>query len=353
MRTAGLGYAETPETFDLSLLALGHRFIGRSGAGLPFLFSSLLVDGKAYTRREDTGRAQSFEPATDGGGYLIVDGGQKFRSLGLSDAKRHVLVDFTSVPGATLIATLDQLRAKGAHRYTWQINVGDAADEDGLAIQRLPRSVGVGARVSAADGASLTALVVQPAGVAAIADDPVQMIVSAQDLDLLTVMILSRGEAPKFRVREDGGRRLVIDRVGVRYDPNRNRIVVEKVGEAPKVGDREGVHVEEDRRIEESWKVGEAGDAKRRLRDWPCFLSLLGAAPPPTASANAPAPQVGKKRPPVPVPVPCPARRLSHRCHLTPCLSTTIALRSSATRFKSVRYARMDRCRRRAGATPV
>src|SRR6185369_3028415 len=99
----------------------------RSDAGDHQHGSGLLVDGKSYAGRWDTGARRSFE-ATATGGYVVVDGGTKYRAMGLSSAERHVLADFAGP--VAVISTLDRLRASREHIYTFRLE-SPAADRGG------------------------------------------------------------------------------------------------------------------------------------------------------------------------------------------------------------------------------
>jgi hypothetical protein len=226
-RSRHLGQTDTADAFGITLLAGGHRLISGSGPALPHMFSSLLVDGRPYANRGDTGSTERFEAATDGGGYVVIDGGQKYQRLGLTSAKRHVLVDFSTLPGAAILATLDRLRASTDHRYSWQINIGSFLDEAGLISER--RAGGKSFVVRAPDETTLLGMVAASADVGIIADDPVQVVASGTDMDIMVVMVLGHSEAPVARIDGVGlDARVSIDNTVVRYDKQRGRLVVDK-----------------------------------------------------------------------------------------------------------------------------
>lgn len=119
------------ETFNICLVSLDQLFIGNSAKTYNDAYtSSLLVDDTGWEDAEDAGNFEAFN-ATANGGYVIIDGGNKYSKLGVSDAKRHCKVTFTD-DSAALISTLDQLQSNTSHSYTWQINVGHEEGTAGI-----------------------------------------------------------------------------------------------------------------------------------------------------------------------------------------------------------------------------
>jgi hypothetical protein len=114
------------EAFNLGLLAYYTRFMGGPGKqGKNFAgFSSLLVDGKAQINKNTIGKIEFFQENSNGG-YVIVDGGEKYNSLGISEIKRHLSVNFNDNYNQAIITTLDHIEDEEQHSYTWQLNLGD------------------------------------------------------------------------------------------------------------------------------------------------------------------------------------------------------------------------------------
>jgi hypothetical protein len=228
-RSAKLGSQDTANGFGLNVMAFGHRFVGGPGpADAAHLFSSLTVDGRAFGSKEDTASIDLFEAKEDGSGYAILDGGLKYRELGVSSAKRHVLVDYSALPGKAIIATLDRMRATQQHRYSWQLNVGGGRrGDDGLLIKDALKGAVPGFSIDATDGAYLQGVVATSPSAAVVADDPVQAISTAADLDMLVVMVVGKGPRVEMRVSGIGLDSSV--RVGdatVRYDTHVGRLAV-------------------------------------------------------------------------------------------------------------------------------
>jgi PKD repeat protein len=91
---------------------------GPATSGLDATFSQILVNGVART---DTGQGAAIEHrVAPAGGYAMVSGGSKFANLGVSEAIRHVLADF-SAEGHAIISTFDRLRSNEAQTYGWNL----------------------------------------------------------------------------------------------------------------------------------------------------------------------------------------------------------------------------------------
>jgi hypothetical protein len=228
MPTQRLGRHDVANAFGLSLVAFGHRFIGGSGTwNVPHVFSSLLVDGRAYGHHEDNGSIDRFEPAADGGGYVVLDGGRKYERLGMRSAKRHVLVDFSAVPGSALIVTLDSLTATENHDFTWQLNLGEQRTDDRLVAAPMVQSGAAGFRVQSENKAQLSGVAAGPGDVRIVADDPIQIVTSGRSVDLIVAMVVGRGQAPTYQVTGEGlDAEIRVGTSRIRFDRERRRLVV-------------------------------------------------------------------------------------------------------------------------------
>ncbi|MCC5838797.1 MAG: PKD domain-containing protein [Opitutales bacterium] len=91
---------------------------GPATSGLDTAFSQILVNGLARAE-SGTGSAVEHRVAPQGG-YAIVNGGSKFSNLGVAEAVRHVMADF-SPEGFSIISTFDRLRANEVHTYAWNL----------------------------------------------------------------------------------------------------------------------------------------------------------------------------------------------------------------------------------------
>jgi hypothetical protein len=129
---AGIGW-DSVGTQGLNLLAFNTRFFGQpEKGGSVAAYSTLLVDGKNTAGKASSlGKADTHEPAKDGG-YTIVDGGGVYTGLGCGSAKRHLLVKFASDKSEAVLSTLDRIQSATPHTYTWQGNLGDQDNNDGI-----------------------------------------------------------------------------------------------------------------------------------------------------------------------------------------------------------------------------
>ena len=120
------------EALQLTLNGLGTGWI--SGPGKErndSLFSTLLVDGRNHLPRRGTSHTGGPGRAvfgSDGGGYAGVSGGQKYDSLGVMSAKRHLEVRFAAEVPA-LLSVRDQVKSVAAHAYTVNLNLGKTGPE--------------------------------------------------------------------------------------------------------------------------------------------------------------------------------------------------------------------------------
>lgn len=121
------------ETFNTNLIAYNTRFWGGAGkTNDKNNYSSLLIDGKASQNSKDSGAVEVYEQLANGG-YVILDGAQKYSNLGLSSAKRHCRVEMFD-DNTAFISTIDFLTSITAHTYRYQLNVGNEKDNDGVII---------------------------------------------------------------------------------------------------------------------------------------------------------------------------------------------------------------------------
>ena len=225
--------SSSAETFQLDLTAYGTRFFGGPGGGEAAQtdFSTILVDGKNHTGRGGAGRLALFEPSPEGG-YVLIDGARKYTSLGLTEAKRHVLVRMSETE--TLLATFDRLRAPAQHTYTWNVNVGDHLGDDGVTGFR---SVWAGRPMfvlRGRDKAYVKGWVLHPAGQAIIkVGDPTQISVTGEDQDIWVVLLAGKGTPPVGEISgKDLASEITVGGATIRFDTRKNRMIVVGGGRA-------------------------------------------------------------------------------------------------------------------------
>jgi hypothetical protein len=221
--------ANRAQAFDIGLISNNHRFASGGGGREGNLSSGLLVDGRSYDRREHTGRTELFEP-TSRGGYVVIDGGEKYRALGLEEAKRHVLVDFGHEGLPTVLSTFDRLRAGSKHHYMWQINLGESTGDGGLTPSAGMEGGISTFEVSSADGAYLKGWVMSPANAVVNADDPLQVTVEGATEDLWIVLAAGKGAIPKAKRTGEGlGSTLELAGRVLGFDTTANRMTLSRV----------------------------------------------------------------------------------------------------------------------------
>jgi hypothetical protein len=212
------------EALTIGLIANGTRFIGGSGKARDArYFSHLLVDGKTGMQKT-TGKQALFE-ATDRGGYVIVDGGDTYSSLGIDSVKRHLQVEFDP-DGTTLLSTLDRIRDQTAHAYTWQINIGDVQENQDIRISTGQESGLSTFLLRDENDNFVKGWVIHPNAVVT-AGDPLRVTFSGANADIWVTMWVGQG-MPPVATRTGTGENtiLTIDETQIRYDSVSDRIIV-------------------------------------------------------------------------------------------------------------------------------
>jgi hypothetical protein len=223
------------EAFQIGVIGFATPFIGGPGTAAAGRdarsdgLSALLVDGRAFVAGSDgrTGSPTYARAAPDGGGYVIVDGGEKFSALGLNDVRRHLRVDFPADGGAFL-STLDRIRAHSQHRYTWQLNPGGARDADRVRVTTGSEAGRPVFTLHGDDDAYLKGWVLHPAGAVIESTDPLRITVHARDTEIWVVMVAGRGTPSRAQI-DGAGLRSVVRANGrtVRFDAESERIVAD------------------------------------------------------------------------------------------------------------------------------
>jgi len=223
------------EAFNLGLIAYNTHFIGGPGredlsSSNPGAFSALLVDGEAQLNEKTTGTKEFFRRDSGSGGYVIVDGGQKYSSLGLNSTKRHFLVDFSTNSGTTILSTLDRIQDESNHTYTWQLNVGDDVGNAGVSVSSGSEGGLRTFLLSGKNGSYLKGWVLYPTNASVIAGDPLQVITSGANANIWVAMVLGTGTPLQATVTGTGMNAVL--QVGgdrIRYDAASNRIISEAI----------------------------------------------------------------------------------------------------------------------------
>lgn len=224
---------DTREAFQLGLVAYGTPFIGGPGkAGTDADreaargYSTLLVDGRPFAEGGRVGAPVVAEADSAGGGYVVVDGGEKYEALGLRAARRHLMVRFPEGPPGAILSTFDRVAADTARTFTWQLNLGGAEGDDGLRVGRGRGSSSAATFVLRGDGPSFVkGWVLHPAEAIIERGDPLRVHVTGTDAAIWVVMVVGTGTPPDGQVTGTG-RNAVLQLANqrVRYDAEANRI---------------------------------------------------------------------------------------------------------------------------------
>lgn len=223
-----------PEAFQLAIIGKGTAFTeGPDRKFEPDLYTNLLVNGKAFTPNSsnepsDTGFT-AFAQGSHTGGYVIANGSQKFRNLGLPQAYRHCLVDFFHQEA--VVSTLDSVVSLRENIYTWQLRFPDSGragpvnassgEEDGRPFFLL----------QGRNGSYLKGWVLTSTGVHIHAVNPVRVNVAEKSTRIWTVLLIGKGEPPKARISGRGmDSRFEAGEVKVAYSAALDRIYM---GEPP------------------------------------------------------------------------------------------------------------------------
>ena len=218
------------EATGIRLLAHGTPFFGgpskSSGAGL---HSRLLIDGKADAGKNSGKNGQNVvAESNDHGGYVVVGGGSTYKSLGIDDLKRHLLVDFSLGEDAAVLSTLDRVKSGKSHTYTWNANLGDDKSDGGIKV------------TGGSEGGRPTFLlkgkngwvkgwVLHPADAKLKTGDPLQIELKGTNADVWVAMLVGSGTPPKGSITGDGlGSALKFSNVQLRFNETHNRILLEK-----------------------------------------------------------------------------------------------------------------------------
>lgn len=170
------------EAFDLALLAYETVFMqgAMTNYGKPNLYSSLLINDQSPLVRL-TGKSKSLTKFANGG-YVIVDGGEKYQTLGIDKVERHLLVNFAETENKVIWTTLDKIADKDENLYTWQLNLGDDAN---LLNTETSKENGINIfTVRGENNSYLKGWVINPDDVQINTEDPLQVQVTAKNANI-------------------------------------------------------------------------------------------------------------------------------------------------------------------------
>ncbi len=226
------------EAFHVGLTTHGTLFF--HGPGMTSnsnQFSSLLVDGKAFEftaknmESSDTGVTQ-FAQRSHTGGYVLVDGGEKYRNLGLKFAQRHALVDFYYDTPA--ISILDDLNSVVQRQYAWQLNIPPVAEGGPLAIEDGVESGRQFFILRGRGDSWVKAWILSDEGSGIKVAKPFQIQLNAASAKIWVAMLIGTGIAPVATITGSGMEsELTANGIHFGYSPFLNRLYF---GEAPIVG---------------------------------------------------------------------------------------------------------------------
>lgn len=225
------------DAFDLRLIAYDRKYAGGSGkdASNPQERSGLLVDGRAMGSDGHTGEPVYAEGNPLGGGYVIVDGGSKYQSLGLSKARRHLKVDFSQPGAEAVLMTLDELESTQSRSYTWQWNVGGeyGLAETGMSVQALHEGGRPAFLIRGNDDRDgyVKGWVLSHAEAVVTAGDPLKVEVEGTRTRLLVALLVGEGTDPVGSV-SGAGAQSILDVAGLRmqWDAESDRLRVSQTG---------------------------------------------------------------------------------------------------------------------------
>ena len=218
------------EATGIRLLALGSAFFGgpgkTSGAGL---HTRLLVDGKADAGKNSGKNGQNViaEP-NENGGYVIIGGGSTYKSLGVDDLKRHMMVDFSLGEDYAVISTLDRVKSGKSHTYTWNANIGDDKTNGGIKVTNSTEGERQTFLLNGKNG-WVKGWVLHPADAKINVGDPLQIESKGSDADIWVAMVVGKGQPPTGTISGSGmGTTLKLGRVQIEYNDTQDRILMTK-----------------------------------------------------------------------------------------------------------------------------
>lgn len=219
---------DQPDALAMNLLAFNTRFFGAHAKhGKITDFTTLVVDGR-YGGGNSLGKADTFEPAADGG-YAIADGGATYADLKCDSVKRHLTVKFTAGKSQALLSTLDRIKSAATHAYTWQGNLGNERGDDGVKSSGGREAGRPMFLLKGRNDGFVKGWVMHPADAEVDAKgDPLKIHIKGGDADLWVVMLVGQGEPPAAALDGSGlDSVLTVSGGKVRFDAAANRVKIQ------------------------------------------------------------------------------------------------------------------------------
>jgi hypothetical protein len=221
---------DQPEQLVIGLMAYNTRFFGGpSKKREDKLYSTLLVDGKYNISKSVrmTGKKVDFQ-ADKTGGYAIVDGGGLYRQLGVSEAKRHMLVEFSKDGSSAIIVTLDMVKSDTEHTYTWQGNLGSEEGDDDIKSSSGKEGGRPTFTLKGRNGGYTKGWVVFPADAEITTGDPLQLSCKGENQNIWVVMVVGRGDQPTAQVSGAGPEtKITVGGRTIHYDAKKGKLIAE------------------------------------------------------------------------------------------------------------------------------
>lgn len=217
------------EATGIRLMAHGTPFFGGpSKASDPGLHSRLLIDGKANAGKKSGKNGKNLvAESNDQGGYVIVGGGSTYKSLGVDDFKRHLLVDFSLSKETAVLSTLDRVKSSRPHTYTWNANLGDDKGDAGIEVTAGKESGHATFLLQGKNG-WVKGWVLHPTDAEVRAGDPLQIETQGENTDIWIAMIVGNETLPEGKITgEDLGSVLKVGKMTLRFDETKERIVLD------------------------------------------------------------------------------------------------------------------------------
>jgi hypothetical protein len=120
---------DQPEALQIVLNGAGNQWVvGPGKERNDALYSTLLVNGRNHYPGKGTvhtGKVeQHMDLQSDGSGYVVVSGGDKYDSLGIKSVKRHLEVFFSASEAPAILSVRDQIESRNSNEYTFNLNLG-------------------------------------------------------------------------------------------------------------------------------------------------------------------------------------------------------------------------------------
>ena len=120
------------EAGQTGLIAYGATFFnGPRTDRTPDRYSRMLMNGQRGSD-SDRGRRKHMEEF-DTGAYVVVDGFEQYRNMGVEGYERHLLVEFgDTADNNAVLAMFDRVEAFHENTYTWNANLGNPVADFGI-----------------------------------------------------------------------------------------------------------------------------------------------------------------------------------------------------------------------------